>query len=246
MSGYSDFARFYDALTSNIDYDKIAAYYSGLNEKFGGKKGILLDLACGTGKLSREMKKLGYDVIGIDASLDMLNVACMKEHNDIEFLCQNMTELDLYGTVDITISSLDSINHLRDTEDIFKTFKRISLFSNPGALFLFDLNTPYKHNCILAGQTFIYDLDDLYCIWQNSNVLDSNNKIEMYLDFFSSDGKGRFMRYYDEFSEIAPKLPDIQNMLELSDFEVLAVFEYMTERMISETSEKIVFVARKI
>ena len=139
MRGYGAFAWYYDELTENVSYQKRADYFLQLIEKFGSSGPIVLDLACGTGSLSMELAQRGCDVIGVDASEDMLSVAQEKamEHPewDILYLCQSMTELDLFGTVDTTICALDSINHLTDPRQVQQTFQKVSLFTAPGGLF---------------------------------------------------------------------------------------------------------------
>lgn len=243
--GYAAFAEFYDSLTENIDYEGIAEYYNRLNEKFGGIKGILLDLACGTGSLSVLFSKMGYDVIGTDISQEMLSIAVSKEHDGIEYLCQSMTELDMFGTIDGTVCSLDSINHLDSIDDVRKTFEKVSLFSNKGALFMFDVNTIYKHENILADNTFVYDTDSVYCVWQNEYA--GEGRTDIYLDFFSEDEKsGLYERYSDDFSETAYPAEVLKKLLIEAGFEVCACYEYLTENKPTETSEKLTFVARKI
>ncbi len=246
MDSYSNFARFYDLLTGNISYKKRAEYFDCAINKFGGKKGILLDIACGTGSLSEEMAKLGYDVIGVDASYEMLSIALDKKIESrlpIQYLCQDMTELDLFGTVDATVCSLDSINHLPDINSVKKTFERVSLFSNPGAIFIFDVNTPYKHKEILADNVFVYDLDDVFCVWQNS--YDENNcTVEINLDFFEKSGE-TYYRFEENFCERAYPPEELDKLLVESGFKVLGHFELDTFDNPREKSEKIVFVAQK-
>lgn len=242
--GYAAFAEFYDLLTENINYNEIGEYYDRLNKKFGGTKGILLDLACGTGSLSVIFSKMGYDVIGTDISEEMLSIAVRKEHEGIEYLCQSMTELDMFGTIDCAVCSLDSINHLESLDDVRKTFERVSLFSNKDALFMFDVNTPYKHEHILADNTFVYDMENVYCVWQNEYVGDG--RTEIYLDFFAEDESGLYERYTDDFAETAYSLDVIRDLLERAGFKLCACYEYLTEKEPSETSEKVTFVAQKI
>lgn len=240
--GYEAFAGYYDFLTKNIDYKELAEYYDGLNVKFGGERGIMLDLACGTGSLSVVLRDMGYDVIGTDISPEMLSIAVTKSHEGIEYLCQDMTELDLYGTIDGTICSLDSINHLESLDDLKEAFARVSLFSNPGALFMFDVNTPYKHEKILGDNTFVYDTEEVYCVWQNEYRGDGVTDI--YLDFFE-EREGVYYRYSDDFTETAYKKEDIEKLLIETGFEVLACYEYLTENEPTDLSEKLTFIARK-
>ena len=164
-NGYEVFAQYYDTLTQNIDYRKRALYFDFLLQKYGVKpNGLVLDLACGTGSLSEELDSLGYDVIGVDNSPDMLSIAMNKKFEsgkNILYICQDMRSLNLYGNVDAAICALDSINHLESIDDVKKVFKRVHLFCEPKGLFIFDINTEFKHKYILGEHTFIYDAEDV-------------------------------------------------------------------------------------
>ncbi len=248
MSGYHSFSYFYDKLTENISYKDRAVYFDMLIKKHNGEKNILLDLACGTGSLSEEMSKMGYDVIGVDASEDMLNEALDKKFEsglNIQYLCQDMTKLDMFGTIDVTICALDSLNHLGSIEDIRKTFERVSLFCEPNGLFIFDVNTPYKHKNILGNNTFVYDLDDIYCVWQNSYTDSQDNRVDISLDIFEETENGTYKKYCDEFSEIAFERETIEKELVSSGMKVEAVYDYDTVNEPASDSQKLVFVAKK-
>ena len=248
MSGYRSFSYFYDMLTENISYKQRAEYFDMLIKKHGGKKNLLLDLACGTGSLSEEMSRLGYDVIGVDGSEEMLNSAIEKKLEsglNIQYLCQDMTKLDMFGTIDVTICALDSLNHLPDLVAIEKTVQRVSLFCEPSGLFIFDVNTPYKHKHVLGNNTFVYDMDEVYCVWQNT-YSEQNNLVEMSLDFFERQENGSYKRYEDSFSEIAFDEKVIDDILIRSGFEIAAKYDYDTVLPSKPDSEKIVYAARKV
>ena len=162
---YSSFAPFYDALTENVDYKKRAEYIGEILAKFNIKDGLLLDLACGTGSLSVEFSKMGFEVIATDASPDMLAEArnkAMEAGENILFLCQKMQETDLYGTVRAIVCSLDSINHLENAYELRKTFRVLKNFIDDGGIMVFDVNTVYKHREVLGNNTFVYDEKDAY------------------------------------------------------------------------------------
>ena len=183
---YGVFADFYDGLTLNVDYARRASYIAVLFAKLGHNMGLTLDLACGTGSLTLELAKMGVDVYGVDGSEEMLSVASEKafEQNiDTLFLCQKMQELDLYGTIDTCVCSLDSINHLTSENDVIETFRRIEKYLAPDGLFVFDANTVYKHRNILGDNCFIYDTDTVFCAWQNS-YCEKDNRVDITLDFF--------------------------------------------------------------
>ncbi|MGN1089689.1 MAG: class I SAM-dependent DNA methyltransferase [Huintestinicola sp.] len=249
MSGYCDFAFFYDRLTSNIDYRERALYFHRLAELHGGRKGILLDLACGTGSLSEEFARMEYDVIGTDISEDMLNCAIEKKFDSglpIQYLCQDMTKLDMFGTIDITVCALDSLNHLDSLDSIRRTFERVYLFCEPGGLFLFDVNTPYKHREILGCNTFIYDQPQVYCIWQNCfDESSPDNRVDIILDFFEKNEDGSYSRYGDQLSEIAFDRDIIEKELIAAGFEIAGVYDYDTLNPPAKDSQKLVFAAKK-
>lgn len=247
MGGYGSFAYFYDILTGNISYPKRAAYFDALIKKHGGKKGILLDLACGTGSLSEEMSRLGYDVIGVDGSEEMLGAAMEKKLEsglDIQYLRQDMTRLDMFGTIDVTVCALDSLNHLPDLKSIEKAVQRVSLFCEPQGLFIFDVNTPYKHRHVLGSNTFVYDMEEVYCVWQNT-YSERDNRVDMALDIFERQENGCYRRYEDGFSEIAFDEDVIDGILEKCGFETVGKYDYDTFDPPRCDSEKLVYVAKK-
>ena len=247
--GYSAFAYFYDALTENISYKDRAEYFDRLIKKHGGTKNLLLDLACGTGSLSEELSRLGYDVIGVDNSPEMLSEAMDKKIEsglNIQYLCQDMTEIDMFGTIDVTICALDSLNHLQSFEDIERTISRVSLFCEPKGLFIFDVNTPYKHEKILGDNTFVYDTEQVYCVWQNELQTDEKT-VEISLDFFipASDDAPIYERESEQFTECAYSGAEWEEMLKNAGFSVLGVFDGYTENPLTDASERAVYAVRK-
>ncbi len=245
MAGYGEFASVYDLLTENVPYDEIAAYYDGIIKSCGVTGNLMLDMGCGTGNLTMRLAALGYDIIASDASPEMLSIAVSKlNDNNIQYICQSMTETDLYGAVDIAVSTLDSINHLDSAEDIGRCFLRTAQNLNKGGLFLFDVNTVYKHRHVLAENTFIYDVDGAYCAWQNK-YSPEDDSVGIELDLFYENDDGSYDRGYESFREIALPQEQYMSMLQRAGFEVLNVYEYLTLDHPTETSEKLMFVARK-
>ena len=243
---YDNFSRFYDLLTDNVEYEKRADYFCRLLSLCGIKDGILLDLACGTGSISVEMAKRGFDVIGVDSSIGMLNAARQKAFESGEqilLLNQSMDDLDLYGTVDCAVCVLDSINHLEDAEQVKRTFRMVSLFMNPGGAFAFDVNTLYKHKNILADNAFVYDFDELYCVWQN-NYNEADGSVDISLDFFEEED-GAYYRSCEGFTEKAYELAEISKWLEEAGFEVVGVYDDMTTENARPETERAVFLAKK-
>lgn len=243
MAGYAEFASVYDLLTENVPYDEIAVYYNNILTKLGAGK-LLLDLGCGTGNLTVRMAELGYDVIGSDASEEMLSIAAGKSA-EVQWICQSMTETDLFGAVDAAISTLDSINHLESADDIQRCFERLAQNMVSGGVFVFDVNTIYKHREVLADNTFIYDVDGVYCAWTNT-FCPEDNGVDIDLDLFFENEGGTYTRGGEYFREIAFSREEIEGMLEKAGFKTELVYEYLTLDPPNENSEKLMFAARKV
>lgn len=245
---YGIFSSVYDILTENVPYEKNASKISSLLSFYGIDGGLLLDLGCGTGSLSFLLEEKGYEVIGVDPSEDMLAVANEKKYANgygALFLCQSGEELDLFGTIDCAVSSLDTINHIDKAEKIEKVFRKVSLFMNLGGIFIFDMNTPYKHREILGNNTFVYDMDEVYCVWQNSYD-EANAKTHIDLDFFvKNEDDESYERYGESFCEYAYDPRVILNMLTSCGFEVLDTLDDYGDSPVNDKTERITVVARK-
>lgn len=248
MSGYGDFAYYYDVLTENVDYESRCDYIYNLLADNGVGKGILLDLACGTGTLSLLLEEKGFDVIGVDASEDMLTQAQekkMEQDSGTIFLCQKMEELDLFGTINAAVCTLDSINHVTDEEKVREIIRRVSLFMEDKGIFVFDVNTPYKHREILGNNTYVYDMDEVYCVWQNET--DENMLTTVSLDIFERDEEeDTYYKYSEQFQERGYELSFLETLLKENKFELIGIYEEMTTATVKDNTERAVFVARKI
>lgn len=246
MPGYGDFAYFYDALNTEAEYEKRCEYIYSLLCREGIDKGILLDLGCGTGTMCELFAKKGYEIIGVDASEDMLNIAQQKKMEsgiDAIYLCQKMQEIDMFGTVDCCICTLDCLNHLTDEKDVKKTFELVSLFMNDKGCFIFDINTPFKHENVLGNNTFIYETDDIFCSWQNS-YNDQTSITDIKLDIFEKDEEDPdvFYRTEEEFSERAYSIEDISKWVKDADFEIKGIYNEFSTDDLKDTDQRAVFV----
>lgn len=243
---YTSFASVYDALTKNVDYEKRAGYIMDILSEYNIKDGLLLDLACGTGSLSVEFSKAGFEVIGTDASADMLTRAQTKAYENeqnILFLCQNMEETDLYGTVRAIVCSLDSINHLKDFEAVNKTFSKLKNFIDNGGIMVFDVNTLYKHQKVLGNNTFVYDEKSVYCVWQNRLSAD-NVTVNINLDFFVKSNN-TYQRFTENFSERAYSFDELKNAFEPNGFKLISCYEELTRNEPTDTTERVYYVLRR-
>ncbi len=249
MSSYQSFAEVYDRLMTDVNYKARTSYLLKLFSKYDKKPSLVLDVACGTGGFSNELAKKGIEVIGIDMSEEMLAVArqnSAEKDTDVLFLCQRAEELDLYGTVDGAICCLDSLNHITDYKTLCKAFERITLFLETDRLFIFDVNTPFKHKFILGDNTFIIDEEDIFCAWRNSTDEDSLTT-EIALDFFVKEEDSESYRRSEEFfSERAYTDEELQKAIADAGLETVAILDDMSDIAAHEYSERAIYITRKI
>lgn len=244
---YDNFSMVYDALMYDADYKKRTAYLLKLFKKYGKKPTLLLDLACGTGGFSNEFSKNGIEVIGIDISRQMLSVAREKSAEqgiDVLYLCQKAENLDLYGTVDGAVCCFDSLNHITDYRNFCKAIERVSLFLEKDCLFIFDLNTKYKHEFVLADNVFVIENEDIYCVWANK-YKEKNSVVDISLDFFVEQD-GLYERFSEQFSERAYSSQEVEYALERAGLQVVTIFDDLTENPLESNSERAVYVTRKV
>ena len=246
MSEYDSFAAVYDRLMSDVDYKARTKRLLRLFEEYDRKPELLLDLACGTGGFSNQFALSGTEVIGVDMSEEMLAVA--RENSaelgtDVLYLCQKAEELDLYGTVDGAICCLDSLNHITDYKKLCKAISKVSLFLEEGRLFIFDVNTLFKHKFILADNNFILEEDGLFCAWQNSTD-EETGITDISLDFFLEEGE-YYKRSSEDFSERPYTEEELKNALDAAGLEILKIYDDMTDNPPWEYTERAVYVTRK-
>ena len=184
----------------------------------------------------------GADVIGVDLSEDMLSIA-REKYPEMLLLCQNAASLELFGTVDGAVCCLDSLNHITDYEDFCKAVARTALFLEPNRLFVFDVNTPFKHREVLGNNTIIKEYEDLFCAWQNST---EGNITSMELDIFAKGEDELWERFSENITERAYLGEEIQNALQAAGLETLAVFDDMSFNEPTPNSQRIIYVTKRI
>ena len=193
---YESLAKKYDCLTEDVAYPKRADFVEKLFSTAQIPVHTVLDLACGTGTMTALLTERGYEMIGVDASAEMLQCAQEKSAGlsgiPPLYLQQPMQKLDLYGTVDAVICCLDSINYLLRSEDVRRTFERVHLFLAPGGAFVFDVHAP-AYLKKLDGQTFVDEKEDCYCVWTTLKRK-RNDCIDYMLDLFLQERDGRWRR----------------------------------------------------
>lgn len=246
---YASLAPVYDALNGDVDYVKWADFVEkNLRDNFNGRVEYILDLGCGTGSMTLELAKRGYDMIGVDISPEMLNVAENRAEKDgvdgILWLCQDMTEFELYGTVEATVCCLDGINHLLDRTEVEACFSLVKNYSVPDGIFIFDINSQYKFENIYGQNDYIIEEENTLCAWQN-DYSDEDKLCDFRLSIFEKNKKDdTYTRYDCEQCERMYTRSEIELMLENTGFELISVYSDTDFGRVEDNSERLHFVAR--
>lgn len=249
--GYDAIAEVYDGLNREIDYETWADFFETCFAKYLKEKPeILLDLACGTGRMTRVMAKRGYDMIGVDGSEEMLSRAYEEKTEDdrILYLLQDMRSFELYGTVGAVLCCLDSVNYLLTEDDLKKAFATVHNYLDPDGLFLFDVNTPYKFEHIYGNEAYVLENEDeegyaVFCGWQNDYHRESGI-CDFYLSVFREDEDGRYVRADEHQRERSYDRATLTSLLETSGFEVLGFYADFNRNEPTETTERWYIAAR--
>lgn len=247
MDAYTGFAAVYDMFMDNIPYGEWCTYLEGILKKYGVEDGLVLDLGCGTGKLTRLLAGDGYDMIGVDISEDMLEIAMehqAEEGGEILYLLQDMREFELYGTVRAVVSICDSMNYLMEYEDLVQVFSLVNNYLDPKGIFVFDLNTPYKYQKILGEQTIAENREEGSFIWEN--YYDEEEAVNEYdLTLFIREEDGRFRKYEETHYQRAYSLKTIKMALKEAGMEFMEAYDAFTKEPPKEDSERIYVIARE-
>lgn len=221
---YNEFAYFYDELNGEADYDALFRYIRAELAAHSVDGGILADLGCGTGDLTLMLAQAGYDVIGIDRSEEMLSV--LREKADelgltgrLLLLRQDLLELDLYGTIRAAVSTFDTFSHIGPLDRFEQAIRKAAYFMEAGGVFVFDLNTPYKHEHILAGQTFDIEAEDASCRWTNRSC-ETDGAVQIDIDITYRDTGEHF---HESFCEYSYPRETVETLLQRYGFAVARV-----------------------
>ncbi len=211
------------------------------------EKGTVLDLGCGTGTLSEMLYDAGYDVIGVDISPQMLGKAMEKKEasgRGILYLMQDMTELELYGTIGACVSVCDSINYLLTKEELEKTFSLVNNYLYPGGCFIFDFNTVYKYETIIGESTIAENREEGSFIWEN--FYDPDTQINEYdLTLFLPAENGLFRRTLETHYQRGYTLKEMEQAVKKAGLILEKALDSDTLGEVTETTERIVMITRE-
>ena len=245
MSGYKAIARVYDRLNADVDYEKWADDVERAFDRFLPRRPeLVLDLACGTGRMTYPLAARGYDMIGVDVSADMLMRArAIQTDEKILWLLQDMRSFELYGTVGAVVCCLDAVNCLTGSGDLERCFATVHNYLDPDGLFLFDVNSPYKFENVFADNAYVLEDEGIYCGWQNYYDKDKG-LCDFYLSVFEREEDGSYSRYDETQTERCYSELQLRRALEKTGFEVLGIYGGSDMSETREDSERL-YVAAK-
>lgn len=261
MQAYTGFAQVYDLFMDNIPYDEWSEYLVSMLKQYGTSEGLVLELGCGTGKITRRLADLGYDMIGIDNSYDMLSIAIEQEdelrddegnlpRNGILYLHQDMREFELYGTVAAVVSICDSMNYITKDEDLVQVFRLVNKYLDTKGLFIFDLNTEYKYKEILGERIIAENREEASFIWDNmyyedEQINEYNLTVYARVEDENEACDGLFERFDEVHYQKAYSLERIKELLAEAGMEFVTAYDAFTNEAPKADSERIYVVARE-
>lgn len=271
MDAYTSFAQVYDLFMDNVPYEEWSKYVISLLKEEKIEDGLVLDLGCGTGKMTRLLAAAGYDMIGIDNSEDMLEIAreCQyaqeyageqaeepdaedaaepdienQESCNILYLLQDMREFELYGTVRAVISICDSMNYILDEEDLLQVFKLVNNYLDPKGVFIFDMNTRYKYAELLGESTITENREEGSFIWEN--YFDEEEGMNEYdLTLFIREEGDLYRKYEETHYQKVYDLDTVKRLLKAAGMEFVAAYDAFTKEPVKADSERIYIIARE-
>ena len=247
MDAYTSFAQVYDLFMDGVPYREWAGRIVEKLKGYGIEDGLVLELGCGTGSMTELLAAAGYDMIGVDASEEMLELADGKKResgHDILYLLQDMREFELYGTVRAVVSVCDSLNYITEEKDLLQVFRLAHNYLDPDGVILFDMNTVYKYEKLLGESVIAENREEGSFIWEN--WYDPEEMLNEYdLTIYVREADGRYSRSQETHFQKAYETETVRRLLEEAGFQVEGLMDAETGGELREETERILFLARK-
>ena len=249
MEAYSSFAQVYDLFMDNVPYEEWSRYLIGLLREYHVLNKTVVELGCGTGKMTRLLADAGYDMVGVDNSAEMLEIAGERQEeenrDDILYLLQDMRELELFGTIQAFVSVCDSMNYILEPEDLKKVFGLVREYLVQGGIFMFDMNTVHKYRDVMGECTISENREEGSFIWDNYFYADEMVN-EYDLTLFIREENDLYRKYEEIHYQKAYDLEQVKELLRQAGMECVAAYDAFTHEPVRPDSERMYIIAKRM
>ncbi len=242
---YEAFAEVYEELMDNVPYDEWCQRILDILRAEGIRDGLVAELGCGTGSMTRRLQDAGYDMIGIDSSPDMLEIAreSEEEGSRILYLNQDMRSFELYGTVRAVTSVCDSINYVTDPEEVGEVLRLVNNYLDPEGILILDFHTPRYYSEVLGDASIAETREDMAMIWENEESEDGLHRL--YLTIFREDADGRYERFEELHLQRGYTPEEMKALAKKAGLVDIRFYDGYTDRPAAAESDRIVMIARE-
>lgn len=240
---YEDFSYIYDKLSFDLDYEGYADNILKLAKEYKIKKENMLELAAGSGMLTKYFFDEFENIDALDISPDMLNVFANKYDNDnINLIYYDMVEFENPGKYDLIVILLDSINYVTDPKDLQKLFDNCYKNLKDEGLLVFDINSEYKMTQVFGSNCYVYEYEDIFYTWDNFY---EDDLVDMHLNFFVENEDGSYDRIYEYQQERIYRTNEVTKMVEQAGFKDVKTYDEDDFGNVKDDSQRVLFSAVK-
>lgn len=244
---YVELAGLYDLFMEDVDYEEWAKKMISL-AAVSKKRGKILELGCGTGNLTLEFLKSGFDVVALDLSQEMLTCAeekLRKNRNRLKLIRQDMRSMEVGKGFQTIFCGCDGFNYILDEKDLLIVFKKCYEVLEPGGRFVFDISSLWKIENVLGNNCFREERGDCEIFWLNS-YNPEKKEVELDLTFFVPDredeaGEVLYKKFDEYHIQRAYREDEIVQMLGYAGFEDIMVFGSDGCTEVREKDERLFF-----
>lgn len=244
MESYTSFAEVYDEFMDQTPYEQWCKNVQMIFEQYRvPEHADVVELGCGTGKMTRLLAECGYGMTALDSSAEMLEIAVNQREDNTLYVLQDMVKLELPGQIDAVISICDCMNYILEKEDLQEVFGRVRRYLKPQGVFLFDMNSRYKYEELLDDHTFAEDREECSFIWDN--FYDWDERINEYqLSLFIQNETGMYDKFEEVHFQKAYDQEEVEKMLKNAGFQKIKVLDADTMEEPAKQTERLYYIAQ--
>ena len=244
---YQDFARVYDRLMADVDYEGWASHYQRLLALYGIHPGArVCECACGTGSLTAPLAR-HFSMTGVDISQEMLSVAADKlraQGLQLPLIRQDMQQLRLHRLQDAILCTCDGVNYLSSPQALPRFLESAHTALRPGGALCFDVSSLYKLSQILGDKTQVNTQGDCHYIWYNS-WQQAQRLLHLRLYLYVKGADGRYEHFVEEQLQRGYSAGELREALTEAGFEDIRLYGDMSLSPPRDDAQRLHLCARK-